>query len=196
MHDARLIAILSAIALALALSACSGEPAPAGADAATQPGTADATPAAGGPSTDADAPAEAASAARSGADDIASFELSMDRVDRWIDATGRLGKLNQADPSLEDVTAQDASEPRDAYIARLEAHPQVAAAIAAAGMTPAEYALTTESLVASVFAIGMLDAGAIKELPAELKGTQPVAFVQAHKDEITRKMQALQDEGD
>ena len=185
----RLARLLTLSLVPLLLVACGAEG--AASEGATAPA---ATAASAVPATGAEAaPAVAGNvSAAPETTDPAKFELDMDRVDRWLDANRRLGALVEQDPSLEDVTAADASEPREAYIARLEAHPGVSGAIRDAGMTATEFALTTETLLAAVFAIGMVDAGAIPELPAELKDTPSVRFVQANKDEITRKIQALQ----
>lgn len=183
--------LLAPALLALALAACS-----AGDDAngATAGSAETATAPAADAAPDAPATAEAAAdtgTATAGATDPADFELDMARVDKWLEATRRLSALTQEDEALEDVVSADANEPRESYIARLEGHPAVAAAIRGAGLTPTEYALTTETLVGALFAIGMLEAGAIKELPPSIRDTQPVAFVQANKAEITAKMDAL-----
>lgn len=181
------IARLPAISvLAIALAACGADQgttnAPAADPAATAPATAP---------PEAAAPANDATAADAGTADPARFELDMARVDRWLDATRRLSALTRQDESLEEVVSADANEPRETYIARLQGNPAVADAIDDAGMSPTEYALTTETLIGALFAIGMLDAGAIQELPPSIRDTQPVAFVQANKAEITAKMEAL-----
>ena len=171
--------------LAFALAGCGGGNETTGAADAKAP--ADAASAA----TEATAPAPDAATTAASDLDPASFELDMGRVDRWLDATRRLSELTEADESLEEVVSADANEPREDFIAALEAHPAVAAAIRDAGMSPGEYALTTETLIGALFAVGMLEASATKELPEALRDAQPVAFVQANKAEITAKMEAL-----
>lgn len=174
------IARLTLPLLALALAACGGQDAPS-TDAATTPAV-DAPTAAAGAGTQEAAPAS----------DTASFELTMDGVDRWLEATRNIAGLVKQDPALEDATAMDANEGTDAFVARLDSLPQVAAAIREAGLSTRDYAMTSEAVTGALFAVGMLEAGAIKELPPELKDNQHVRFVQEHKDEINAKIQAMQ----
>lgn len=179
------IARLPAISvLAIALAACGADQGTTNASAADPAPASAAAPEAADPANDATAP-------DAGTADPARFELDMARVDRWLDATRRLSALTRQDESLEEVVSADANEPRETYIARLQGNPAVADAIDDAGMSPTEYALTTETLIGALFALGMLDAGAIQELPPSIRDTQPVAFVQANKAEITAKMEAL-----
>ncbi len=173
---------LPLLALALALAACNGQDAPA-TDAATASTPAAESPAtAAGPETQEAAPAA----------DTAGFELTMDGVDRWLAATRNIAGLVKQDPALEDATAMDASEGTDAYVARLDSLPKVVAAIRDAGLSTRDYAMTSEAVTGALFAVGMLEAGAIKELPPELKDNQHVRFVQEHKDEIGAKIKAMQ----
>lgn len=170
---------LSLLALALALGACSDDrpadtaaaPAPAASEAAT--------------STPADAPA--------GTGELADLtgEIALDkaRLDRYFAALASLGALVKQDPSLEQFEMGD-SETTDQFVARIEAEPRIRAALAEAGMSAREYARTSEALVASMFAVGMLEAGAIKELPPEANKAN-VEFVKAHMAEIESRMKAL-----
>ena len=144
----------------------------------------DATAAAEGAAPEAEAPqAETLDPGR--------IELTMPRVERWLAATAKIAGLIKQDPSLEDVTAMDASESMDTYVARLESHPGVAAAIESAGETPRDYALTSAAVTAAMFAQGMLEAGAIKQVP-EGMNQQHVDFIREHKDEIAAKLKALE----
>lgn len=182
--------LLPMILLPLLLVACSRDDAPAAGTAASPAAADGEAPAATAPPASEAAPATEAPAA--GGLDLDGFELSMDRVDRWIDANRKISAVVQQDRSLEDVVAANANEPRDTYIARLESSPRVAAAIESAGLTTREYALTTETLIGSVLALGMVDAGAIPELPPAMRDSQPLRFVQANRAEIDAKLQALQ----
>ena len=172
---------LPLLALALVLAACHGRDAPA-TDAATAAPAAEVPTAA----TVTEAPETAPAA------DTASFELTMDGVDRWLAATRDIAELVKQDPALEDATAMDANEGTDAFVARLDSLPKVAAAIRGAGLSTRDYAMTSEAVTGALFAVGMLEAGAIKELPPELKDNQHVRFVQEHKDEIGAKIKAMQ----
>jgi hypothetical protein len=137
------------------------------------------------------APASEPEARDSAALDPGAIELTMPRVERWLAATAKIAGLIEKDPALEDVTAMDASESMETYVARLEAHPGVAAAIGSAGETPRDYAMTSAAVTAAMFAQGMLEAGAIKQLP-EGMNQQHVDFIREHKDEIAAKMKALE----
>jgi hypothetical protein len=152
----------------LSLAACNGQDAPS-TDAADAT-----TPAVEAPT----AAVETESQEAAPAADTASFELTMDGVDRWLAATRNIAGLVKQDPALEDATAMDANEGTDAFVARLDSLPQVAAAIRKAGLSTRDYAMTSEAVTGALFAVGMLEAGAIKELPPELKDNQHVRFVQ------------------
>lgn len=171
--------IAALLLLALGLAACNGQDAPA----------TGATPA-GEDAAAVDAPAAepVPAAVAESESDPGSIELDMPRVERMMAALAAIAKLHEGDPSLEDVTAMDANESFDTYVARLEGHPQVSAAIEAAGTTPREFALTSMALTAAMFAHGMMEAGAIKELPEGINA-QHVEFVKEHQDEIAAMMQ-------
>ena len=168
--------------LVLALAACNGPDAPS-ADAATA--AAPASRPAPTAAADSQVPAGAPVA------DGAGFELSMDGVDRWLEAARNLAALAKQDPALEDATAMDVGEDTDTYVARLDSLPKAAAAIRSAGLSTRDYAMTSEAITGALFAVGMLEANGIKELPPELRDNQHVRFVQEHKDEIAAKIKAL-----
>ena len=172
----------------LLVAACAQQDAPP-ADAA--PATDSTESAATGTAATDAAPAPEPAAQDSEALDPGAIELTMPRVERWLAATAKIASLIQKDPSLEDVTAMDASESMETYVARLEAHPGVVAAIESAGETPRDYAMTSAAVTAAMFAQGMLEAGAIKQLP-EGMNQQHVDFIREHNDEIAAKMKALE----
>lgn len=179
MHsDARIVVTLL---LALGLAACGGQDAAPVADAASADEATKAADAA--PAADPEPVAAAASES-----DPGSIELDMPRVERMMAAMAGIAGLIESDPSLEDVAAMDANESLDAYVARLEDHPQVSAAIESAGTTPREFALTSMALTAAMFARGMMEAGAITEMPEGINA-QHVEFVKTHRDEIAALMQ-------
>jgi hypothetical protein len=139
------------------------------------------------PTTDAAAPA--ATVSQAPAED-ADVELTMDKVEAWIAASKNLAAAEQADASLD--SAMNASEEDGVqYAARLESTPKLRAAIEQAGMSARDYALVSESLVASLMAVGAVEAGALKEIP---EGMNPkhIEFVRAHRAEIETMMQQAQ----
>jgi len=182
----RMIKLL-APCLLLALAACAKQEAPS-ADTGTAATEAPVQSAAD-PAAATEAPA--AEAPQTGSLDPGTIELTMPRVERWLAATSKIAGLIEKDPALEDITAMDASESIETYVARLESHPGVAAAIASAGEAPRDYAMTSAAVTAAMFAQGMLEAGAIKQLPEGIN-QQHVDFIREHKDEIAAKMKALE----
>jgi len=167
-------------AVVLVLAACAkpaDTAAPAGPSSVATPAT---TSAASEPSA---APATAS------ADSIDTFELTMPNVDAWMRAQKALGEAVKKDPSLD--PAMNISEENDAqYVARLEASPAMKAAIESARMSVHDYAYTSQSLVATLMAVGAVEAGQLKEIP---EGVNPrnVDFVKAHRAEIEAKMKAM-----
>ena len=169
-------------ALVLALAACT-KPAdtasPAGPSTVATPATAAAVSVA----SDAQAPAAG------GSDSIDNFELTMANVDAWMHAQKALGEAVKKYPSLD--PAINISEENDAqYVARLDASPEMKAAIESAGMSVRDYAYTSQSLVATLMAVGAVEAGQLKEIP---EGINPrnVDFVKAHRAEIEARMKAM-----
>jgi len=137
------------------------------------------------------APAAAATVSQAPADagSIDTFDLTMDNVDRMLRAQVALGAATKADPSLD--PAMNISEENDAqFVARLESTPALKAAIESAGMSVRDYAYTSQSLVATMMAVGAVQAGQLKDIP---EGVNPrnVEFMKAHQAEIEQKMRAL-----
>ena len=170
-------------ALAFVLAACTK---PADTATPASPSTA-ATPA-----TTPSASASAAAQSDTGTADpgsIDNFELTMANVDAWMHAQKALGEAVKKDPSLD--PAMNISEENDAqYVARLEASPALKAAIESAGMSVRDYAYTSQSLVATLMAVGAVEAGQLKEIP---EGINPrnVDFIKAHRAEIEARMKAM-----
>ena len=169
-------------ALVLVLAACTK---PAGTATPASPSTvpAPATTATASDAGDAQAPAPAAG------DSIDNFELTMANVDAWMHAQKALGEAVKKDPSLD--PGMNISEENDAqYVARLDASPAMKAAIESAGMSVHDYAYTSQSLVATLMAVGAVEAGQLKDMP---EGVNPrnVEFVKAHRAEIEAKMKAM-----
>ena len=160
-------------ALILALAACN--------QSANTTAPADPAPAA---TVETASPATVAQAAPA-TDAAADFELTMDKVDAFFAAAKNLAAVEQADASLD--SAMNASETAAQFAARLEASPKMRAAIEAADMSVEDYALTNESLVAALMAVGAKEAGMLDEIPAEIP-TQHIEFVKANKAELEKRM--------
>ena len=167
-------------ALVLALAACNkpADTATAPADAATVASAATVVaPAAD--ATVAQAPAEAGS--------IDTFDLTMDNIHGMMTAQMAIGAAVKADPTLD--PAMNISEENDAqFVARLESTPALKAAIESSGMSVHDYAYTAQSLVATMMAVGAVEAGQLKDIP---EGVNPrnVEFVKAHRAELEKMMQ-------
>ncbi|MCC8363977.1 hypothetical protein LK996_12935 [Lysobacter sp. A6] len=171
--NAKLLSL--SFAMTIALAACAKTETPA-ADATASNATA-AAPAAPTAPVAPEAPAAPAG----------DIELTMAKVDAWLAASKNLAIAEQSDASLD--SAMNASEEDSAkYAARLEATPKLREAIEEAGMSTRDYALTSEALVSTLMAVGAVDAGLVKEIPAEIH-PQHVEFVKAHRAEIEKKMQ-------
>ena len=131
------------------------------------------------PADTANAPAEAGS--------IDTYDLTMENVHAMMKAQVALAAAEKADPTLD--AAMNISEENDAqYVARLESTPAIRAAIQAAGMSVHDYAYTAQSLVATMMAVGAVEAGQLKDIP---EGVNPrnVEFVKTHKAELEKMMQ-------
>ena len=167
-------------ALVLALAACNKP-----ADTANAP--ADAAPVATVATVVAPAADNAIVQAPADAGSIDTYDLTMDNVHAMMKAQVALAAAEKADPTLD--SAMNISEETDAqYVARLESTPKVRAAIEAAGMSVHDYAYTAQSLVATMMAVGAVEAGQLKDIP---DGVNPrnVEFVKAHRAELEKMMQ-------
>jgi len=173
---------LLSLSLVAMLAACNAPSNPSH-DTAAAPGSPSAE-ASAAPTT---APAIPAAAATPAA---IHFTLTMDKVDRYLAAIRDLGELAQKNPALEDVTAMNASEENEAqYAARLRANPQVAAALAKAGLTPEDFARTGQALAAGMMTAGALESGALKKIPDGID-PQYVAFAQQNKAALAQQLKA------
>jgi hypothetical protein len=124
------------------------------------------------------------------------FVLTMDKVDAYYATLGKLSGMvaaagDDGSEEMDDVTAMDASENVDQYIARVEADPKARAMITSAGMSVSDYAHTNEALLAGMMTAGALESGALKQIPDGID-PQYVKFAQEHKAELATKMEALQ----
>ena len=124
------------------------------------------------------------------------FVLTMDKVDAYYATIGKLSGMvaaagDNGSDEMDDVTAMDASESVDQYIARIEADPKARAMITSAGMSVSDYAHTNEALLAGMMTAGALESGALKQIPDGID-PQYVKFAQEHKAELAAKLETLQ----
>jgi hypothetical protein len=119
------------------------------------------------------------------------FVLTMDKVDAYYATIAKLSTMAGSDDDADDVTAMDADESVDQYIARIQADPKAAALITSAGMSVSDYAHTNEAMLAGTMTAGALESGALKKIPDGVN-PQYVEFVQAHKAQLAAKIAALQ----
>jgi hypothetical protein len=170
--------------LSLSLLACA---------ACTQTTSPPATTGAAAPAGDASATASAATPAPI-ADDAAAdsgYVLTMDKVDAYYATIAKISSMAGGDDDADDITAMDADESVDQYIARIQADPKATAVITSAGMSVSDYAHTNEAMLAGMMTAGALESGALKKIPDGIN-PQYVKFVQDHKAELAAKVAALQ----
>jgi hypothetical protein len=176
----RFIAPFAAIAI-VASTACSR-----GDDAATD--TAAATGAVSG--------ADTASAMPSmGIDDqrIASYRLSMDRVEKWAQAINNLQGISENDPELErwkeranatNGSLRDLEE-------GLEASPKIRRAIERAGISAEDFVLTQYALLQAAMVAGLQKGGVDTKLPANVS-EENVKFYLDNEQQLNRLIEGLQ----
>lgn len=130
---------------------------------------------------------------------LARFRLTTTNVARATEATRNLARLSDADPQLakrlsDDEGLNDAKSIQQ-MADRLAAVPQVRRAIESAGISTRDYVLVlftyTQVAVASVYA----QQGRMDKLPANISKDN-VAFAAAHRAEMTRFQQAMQQMND
>ena len=173
-------ALAGVLGLLLAACAKSDESAAASSDAATS----------GAP----------ASAATSGDDvaDVASYELTMDRMDKYFASMRNVAiAMKDLPEEQRDISMDDAGS-IDAYAAKLEANPTVRKAIRDAGSTPRDFALTSMAFLQAGMASGVLamrpndNADSLaREMKASMRN---IEFLRENEAELKRKADAMQAE--
>ena len=195
MHRTR--SLLAPLALAAVLAAPAGCSQPTATEAAqadpASAGTNAATAVDAGDAGD-DAPGQTQTAA-------SGFVLDMDKVDAYYATIVKMARMAQSDPSVaadndgdgeeDDPAAMDASESVDEYIARIEADPRAERLVTSAGMTVSDFAHTNAALVEGMMAAGMMEASGKTEVPDGINA-QYVEFAREHKDELAKKLEAMQ----
>ena len=136
-------------------------------------------------------PTQASMTAPSHAASEAAFALSMDKVNAYFQAQRKLGEASLTDASLGDMAMNLSEEDATKYAARLEANAKTRVLIAQSGLTPREFALTGQTLMAALMTQGALEAGQLETIP---EGIDPasVEFVKQRKAQIEELIKSMQ----
>ena len=130
--------------------------------------------------------------------ELADYRLTADVFERFVQASTRIGEIARTDPvftfaplfSKTVILSGDAVIAASGLTARLENHAGLSAALAAAKLTPREYAKFTISLVGAHLALNFLKTGALRRVPSGAP-TINVEFVKAHETEVAAALESL-----
>jgi cell fate (sporulation/competence/biofilm development) regulator YmcA (YheA/YmcA/DUF963 family) len=164
--------------------------------------------AAPGDTTAASAAATPATAASSGGDDLAdvtSYKLSMDKIDKYMQANRNIAnKAKSLSPAEREAMEarnegkNDANQSLDDMARRIDSEPLMRDAIRSAGLSAREFSLITISMMQTAMAAGVLKMrpndnqdSLIREMKAN---PDNIKFYREHEAEITKKSQELQAE--
>jgi hypothetical protein len=145
-----------------------------------------------------DAPATEAPAGGSGeadANEVRSYRLQMDKVQRFFDANLRLAAAAKGMDSTEGPELSDPNQSLDDMEAAIARHPQMSAAIRAAGLAPREYAVLSLAYLQAAMAGSIAeqqkldDQTAAKQMQANADN---IRFVREHKAELERMQRELE----
>lgn len=178
---------LRSLALLLLVAACSNK---------------DAAPAAEGGATPAAAPSAGAGSAEADLADVASYRLTMDRIDRYYAAQRNVAKRVQAMSPAEraavdstDDDESDGSQSLDGIAARIERTPVMAAAVREAGLSPREFATITVAMMQSAMAAGVLQMrpkdnqdSLVREMKASMEN---IRFLRENEAALKQKQEAM-----
>ena len=171
----------------------------------------DAAPAEGAPAADASTPAGASSASggSSGADgdlkDIASYRLTMDKIDKFYAAQRNLAiKAKGMTPAEREAmesgnaAGADANASLDDIVRRIDGAPPMRDAIRDAGLSSREYVMVMMAAMQSGMAasvIKMRPKDDPDSLAREMKASpENIRFMQEHEAELTQKQKAMEAE--
>jgi hypothetical protein len=124
--------------------------------------------------------------------DLADYRLTQPVFEQFVQASGRVVEITQHDAAFtyaplftKDVALSgDAPASAQGLTARLENHPGLTAALAAAKITPREYAKFAIALVGAHLAQSFVKAGVLQKVPPGAP-TINVEFVNAHEAEVS-----------
>ncbi|HEU4587474.1 MAG TPA: hypothetical protein VFS11_02430 [Gemmatimonadales bacterium] len=141
-------------------------------------------------------PESHASAGSGGADlnEVRNYRLRMDKVERFFDANLRLAAAAKGMDSTEGPDLSDANQSLDEMEAAIARHPQMSAAIRAAGLSPREYAVLSlaylqAAMAGSIAAQQQLDdQAAAEQMQANAEN---IRFVREHKADLERMQHSV-----
>jgi hypothetical protein len=124
--------------------------------------------------------------------ELADYRLTPEVFERFVQASRRIADITREDATFtfvplftkELVRDGDAVAEAAALVSRLEHHPSLAAALAAADITPREYAKFAITLIVAHLAYGFLTSGVLPRVPAGAP-TNNVEFIKTHESEVT-----------
>jgi hypothetical protein len=133
--------------------------------------------------------------------DLAAFDLTMERVDRYYAAQRNImlawRDMTPAQREAAELSVGD-DDDMDAMVAKVNSNPIVARAVRDAGLSAREYTMTVMALFQASMAAAV--AGTRPELDQdsiarEMKANpRNVAFMREHQAELTRRQEAFQSE--
>jgi len=147
----------------------------------------------------ADAPAPAAeSSGESDVQEISNYVLSMDDVERVMQAQRNLTQLMQEHPELEDRISMDADAATlDQMEARLNEVPEVREAVEEAGVDTREYVVIFMTLMQAGMADAVIEMGTSRDSVIAEMEVHPdnLDFIRENKEEITRMQEQVAGNG-
>ena len=163
----------------------------------------DAAPAAEGGAPPAAAPAPSATSSSADADlaDVASYRLTMERIDRYYAAQRNVAlKVQAMSPaeraamdSVEDTN--DGSASLDDIARKIERTPVMAAAVREAGLSPREFATITVAMMQAAMASSVLQMrpkdnqdSLVREMKASMEN---IRFLREHETALKQKQEAM-----
>jgi len=131
--------------------------------------------------------------------DVANYELTMDRVDQYFEATVGIGRAMQgmtpAEREAFERPEEDTMPSLDDMAARISEHPAVERAVRDAGMTPREYGTVAMAMLQAAMAqaVSAMQPTADADSLARAMGANPanIAFMRDNAEELGRRQQAL-----
>jgi len=122
---------------------------------------------------------------------FSNYELTMERIDAMLVAQTYLAAAVKDDPTLGAAMKAASGEDGVRFAARLEATPALREAIAKAGLSTRDYALTSEALMTALMTQAAMESGTLKAIPATVN-RQNVQFVRANKAAIAARFATYQ----
>jgi hypothetical protein len=130
--------------------------------------------------------------------EMAAYRLTLPEFERFVRASRSIVEVTLTDPRFRDAPLftkevavfGDAALTATALAKRLEADPELAAALQKARMTAREYAMFAVVLFAARMAHGFVSTGVLRDVPAGVPADN-VAFVAAHAPRIAALLKEI-----